>query len=193
MEQILERAKTITLSPRLAWEQIQAEEISVSDIFTSYLVYLAAVPAVCWFIGRSVVGYLGLREPVGRSLLAAVLFYAFSLVGIWVVAKVVDWLAPNFAGTKNELNAMKLVGYSATPVLAGGIFWLIPSLSVLYLLASLYSIYLIYTGLPVLMGCPKERAAAYTVATALTSIGVWVVALVILTVLGLAASSTWPW
>jgi len=47
--------------------------------------------------------------------------------------------------------------------MVGGIFSLIPALSVLGLVASLYSIYLIYLGLPVLMKCPAEKALVYTI------------------------------
>jgi len=194
MEQILERIKFILLNPKEAWEAIRAEETTSTQIVREYLIYLAAVPAVSRFIGSAVVGYpLVGREPVGRSLIDMVVIYLLTLAGVWVVAQVVNWLATNFSGTKSDLNATKLAVYASTPLLVGGIFLLVPSLSVLQLLASLYGIYLVYLGLPVLMECPKERAAAYTVATTLAVIGVWVLALVVRSVLGLGGATTRPW
>jgi hypothetical protein len=38
----------------------------------------------------------------------------------------------------------------------------VPALSMLSVLANLYCIYLIYTGVPVLMKCPDEKAVPYT-------------------------------
>jgi hypothetical protein len=88
--------------------------------------------------------------------------YALSLAMVFVLALVVDALAPTFGGTKNPLNAFKLVAYAGTAGFVGGIFSLLPMLSMLGILASLYSIYLIYLGLPELMKCPPEKAVPYT-------------------------------
>jgi hypothetical protein len=75
------------------------------------------------------------------------------------LALVVDALAPTFGGTKNPLNAFKLLAYAGTAGFVGGIFSLMPALSLLGLLASLLSIYL---GLPELMKCLPEKAVPYT-------------------------------
>jgi hypothetical protein len=60
------------------------------------------------------------------------------------------------------LNAFKLVAYGGTAGFVGGIFSMVPALSMLGMLASLYSIYLINLGLPELMKCPPEKAVPYT-------------------------------
>ncbi|MFQ5792197.1 MAG: Yip1 family protein, partial [Acidobacteriota bacterium] len=145
MEQILERIKVLLLNPKQAWESIREEPTTSAEIIRGYLIYLAVVPALSAFIGRALVGYpLVPREPVGRSFLAAIFYYLLTLFGVWVLAQVVNWLATNFGGNKNPLRATKLAVYSSTPYLVGGIFLLIPSLSILHLLASLYGVYLIY-------------------------------------------------
>src|SRR5947207_101669 len=45
-----------------------------------------------------------------------------------------------------------------------------PAIAWLGLLAGFYSIYLIYTGLPVLMRCPPAKAGAYTAVVVVCSI-----------------------
>jgi hypothetical protein len=67
-----------------------------------------------------------------------------------------------FGGQKNRIAALKLVAYGATAGFLGGIFNALPSLAVLGMVAALYSIYLFYTGLPVLMRCTADKALAYT-------------------------------
>src|SRR5690606_2820941 len=81
---------------------------------------------------------------------------------IYVLALIANELAPRFQGEKNLPNAFKLVAYGATAGLVGGIFNLLPSLSMLGLLAALYSIYLLYTGVPVMMKTPQDKSLVYT-------------------------------
>jgi hypothetical protein len=89
---------------------------------------------------------------------------------VYVVALIVEALAPTFGGTKDRLQALKLVAYGSTASFVGGVFYLLPSLSPLAFLAALYSIYLFYLGLPVLMRCPQDKAVGYTVVVGLVAI-----------------------
>ncbi|MCR5884500.1 YIP1 family protein [Rhizobacter sp. J219] len=163
---LVQRVQDILLRPTTTWPAIEQEPGDVASIYTRYVLILAAIPALAGFIGMTLIGVGGfgmhIRIPVVSGLTNMVVSYALSLVMVFVVALIVDALAPSFKGQKNQLNALKLVAYGATASFVGGIFGLIPSLSVLGLLAALYSIYLVYTGLPVLMKCPPEKAAAYT-------------------------------
>jgi hypothetical protein len=95
------------------------------------------------------------------GLVNMVVGYGLSLAMVFVLALIVDALAPTFGGTRSPVNALKVMAYSSTAVFVGGIFSLMPALSALGLLAALYSIYLLYTGVPVLMKCPPDKATAY--------------------------------
>lgn len=165
--QLIERAKGILLKPKETWADIEAETASTAGLFTGYLMLLAAIPAVCGFIGMSLIGFSGfgvtVRVPLLAGLANMVVSYVLSLVGVFVLALIVDALAPTFGGMKSQIQALKLVVYASTAALLGGVFSLLPSLSMLGVLAALYSIYLIYTGLPVLMKNPPEKSLVYTV------------------------------
>jgi hypothetical protein len=161
---IIQRAQDILLKPKATWPQIAAEPASVASIFQQWLLILAAIPALASFIGLSLlgVGGFGFRLPIASGLVQMVMSYLLALGMVYVMALVVDALAPTFGGRKNFLAAFKLVAYSCTAAFVGGIFNLIPSLAVLGLLAAIYSIYLLYLGLPVLMGNPDDKSPAYT-------------------------------
>jgi len=163
---LIQRVQDILLRPIPTWPVIEQEQADVAGIYKSYLIYLAAIPALAGFIGMTLIGVSGfganIRLPFMWGLTNLVVGYVLSLAMVFVMALIVDALAPTFKGTKNPLNAFKLVAYGATAGFVGGIFSLIPSLSVLGLLAALYSIYLVYTGIPVLMKCPQDKAVAYT-------------------------------
>ena len=163
---IVQRAKEILLNPNAAWPTIEAESASVQSIYVPYVVTLAAISAVAGFIGMSIVGVGGFgvsfRVPVVSGLLNMVVGFVLALAMVFVMALITDALAPTFGGQKNQISALKLIGYGSTAGFLGGVFNVIPAASVLGLLAALYSIYLIYTGVPVLMKCPKDKALAYT-------------------------------
>ena len=60
--------------------------------------------------------------------------FLLSLVMVFVLALIVNALAPTFGGTKNQVQALKLVAYGCTAGFLGGIFGLIPMLGILHLI-----------------------------------------------------------
>lgn len=163
---IVRRVQDILLKPRDTWPVIEAERTDTGRLYTGYLMILAAIPAIAMFIGMSLIGVgafgLSVRTPLLWGLSSMVVNYVLTLVMLYVVAIIVEALAPTFGGTKDRLQALKLVAYGSTASFVGGIFYLVPALSILSLLAALYSIYLFYLGLPVLMKCSKDKALGYT-------------------------------
>jgi hypothetical protein len=163
---LVQRVTDILFKPKDTWPAIAQESSDVASVYTRYLVFLAAIPALAGFIGLSLVGMnamgMSIRLPVGMGLVNMVVSYVLSLVMVFVLALIVDALAPSFGGSKNQVNALKVVAYSFTAAFVGGIFSLLPMLAMLGVLASLYSIYLLYTGLPVLMKCPQDKSLGYT-------------------------------
>ena len=164
---LVDRVKSILLNPKPTWAAIEAEPATPAGLYKDYLVWLAAIPAVCGFIGMSLIGMgvfgVTVRVPLLLGLGNLVVSYVLSLVGIYVLSLIVNALAPRFGGVQSPIQALKLTVYASTAALVGGVFSLLPALSILGLLAALYSIYLIYTGLPVLMKNPPEKSMVYTV------------------------------
>lgn len=164
---LIQRVQDILLKPKDTWPVIAQEADDIASIYKKYLVFLAAIPAIATFIGLSLIGAgafgVSFRVPIVSGLVHAVVSYVLSLVVVYLLALIADALAPSFGGTKSQLNAFKLIAYGSTAGYVGGIFNLIPGLSMLGILAALYSIYLIYTGIPVLMKSPQDKAVGYTV------------------------------
>lgn len=163
---LVQRIQDILLKPKETWPQIAAEPATTQSLYRDWLLILAAVPAVAGFIGMSVLGMgafgFSYRVPLVSGLVHMVVSYGLSLVMVYVLSLLVNALAPTFGGTPDRLAALKLVAYGSTAGFLGGLFQLLPSLSVIGLVFALYSIYLIYLGLPVLMRSPPEKSAAYT-------------------------------
>jgi hypothetical protein len=146
----------------------------VAGLYTGYIIPLAAIGPVAQAIGSSVFGMslpiVGTyRVPIGSAITGAVVTYVLNLAGIYVLGLIIDALAPTFSGQKNPIQALKVAAYSSTASWVAGIFALLPGLSILTLLG-LYSLYLLYTGLPVLMKAPQDKAVGYTAVVILAAI-----------------------
>src|SRR5690606_32848614 len=108
-----------------------------------------------------------------------------TLVGIAVLAVIINALAPRFGGRQDSISAFKLAVYGATASLLGGVFLTLPALSMLGIIAGLYSIYLLYVGLPVLMKNPPEKTLIYIVV-------IFVVSIVINLIIGALSAALAP-
>lgn len=177
---LIERARNIVLQPANEWRVIAGENISTGDLYKSYIVPLAAIGPVATFLGLSLFGtsmpLMGtFRMPLLAGLSMAIVSYVMALVSVYVVALVIDYLAPTFGGEKNQGQALKVAAYAYTPAWLAGVLHLIPSLGALVLLASLYGLYLLYLGLPVLMKAPQDKAVPYTAVVVVCAIVVAVV------------------
>jgi hypothetical protein len=180
---LVDRAKAMILKPVEEWPKIATESDSQGDILRSYVVPLAAIGPVAGLIGGQIFGYGALfvsyRPSIVSSLVTALLGFVLTLVGVFVLAAIADWLAPKFEGQSNKANAFKLVAYGGTAAWLAGIFSLVPMLAVFGLLG-LYSIYLFYTGVGPMMAVPEAKRIGYTVVTFVAAaVLYWIVALAV--------------
>jgi hypothetical protein len=176
---LVDRVKRILLSPKTEWEVIDAETATPSELYTRYIMPLAAIGPIAQLIGFSVFGisvpFVGTyRVPIGSAITQAVVSYLLMLAGTYLLALIIDALAPTFNGQRSQIQALKLAAYSLTASWIAGIFGLVPALAILGVLG-LYSLYLLYLGLPVLMKAPREKAMAYTAVVILAAIVLWMI------------------
>jgi hypothetical protein len=171
---LVDRVKRILLSPRTEWQVIDAEPTTPAQLYTGYILPLAAIGPIAQIIGYSVFGipvpFVGTyRVPIGSAITSALVSYVLVLVATYVLALIIAALAPTFNGQRSQIQALKVAAYSSTASWVAGIFLLIPGLRLLIMLG-LYSLYLLYLGLPVLMKTPREKAVTYTVVVVLAAI-----------------------
>lgn len=181
INKIIGRAKSILLTPRTEWPVIAAEPETIGGLYTGYIIILAAIPAIIRFLSSTLIGvsvpFLGsFRVPITVGLSSAVVSYLLSLVGIFIMALIVDALAPSFSAEKNRVQALKTVAYTYTASCVAAIIGIVPGLGLLAALAGLiYGIYLLNMGLPYTMKCPAEKSIGYTAVTIIVGIVVFLV------------------
>ncbi len=195
MATLLDRARNILLTPKTEWPLIAAETDTVRDLYTRYILILAALPAIASFVKMSLIGTgvpifgVSFRVGIGLGLVQAVVTYALSLVSVYVLALIIDALAPTFGGQKDSVQALKTAAYASTASWVAGIAVVLPWVGALIALAgSIYGAYLLYLGLPNTMRAPTDRATGYTVVVFLIAFVLGIVIASIVGAIGGAAS-----
>ncbi len=147
---LLDRVRNILLTPRTEWPAIAAETATVQSLYVDYILILAAI------------GPLALIFAMGPVF--AVISYVVGLAMVYLMAWIIDALAPTFGGEKNLVKSLQLIAYSYTAAWIAGIFHIVPVIgSLLAIAAAIYSLYTFYLGVPAMKKCPQDKAVVYTI------------------------------
>ena len=162
----------IFTNPDKEWQSIRSDKHSFVQVFLSHVPILALIPVVSGYIGVTQVGFR-IGENVEKltpssALTLAVITYFAILVGVYIFGEFINWLAKSFRVPGDEetrhYEGTALAVFATTPIFLVGFVGLYPSLWLnagVTLLATCYSVYLIYEGIPILMNIDKERAFVY--------------------------------
>ena len=153
---LLLRIKMILAAPHREWRAIAQEKREASAALP-YVAILALLPALCHYIGASLVGGYA---AIPWSLVGALISYLSSFAVVYIVALVINALAPTFGAQRDFAAALKLAVYSYTPVWLAEAFLIVPGLSFLVIMG-LYGVYLLRSGLPILMRVAEAQAWRY--------------------------------
>ena len=154
---------------------IEAEPMTLNGIMTTWVLPLAAIGPIAGVVRNLLFPItipfttISYRVPLIGSIVQAALAVALTMLGVWVWSLVLDALAPNFKGTKNPIAALKLVAFSATAAWLCGIFQLTWATAPLMILG-LYSAYLFWVGVPVMMKVPDDQRPVYVLVAVVVGI-----------------------
>lgn len=190
------RATNMITKPAAEWPVVAAESHTVNDLMTGYAAPLAAIPAICGFIGQTMVGVpvplMGtIRVGIVRGLTGAIVSWVMGLVAIYICAIIIEKLAPKFQSSGDTVQALKMVVFASTPVWIAGVLQIFPPLALLSILAGLYAVYVFYLGLPPVMHTPSSQVIPYMAVAAIVMIVLSVVlGMITAAVVGVGAYGT---
>ncbi|MGQ1908684.1 Yip1 family protein [Marinifilum sp. RC60d5] len=163
IEYLIDRVKLVILNPKSAWLKISNEEVQLKDFLTSYILPLALIPTIASFIGYGLIG-MGSYFKVASltwGLHQAILAFLGAFLGVIISAFCIHKLAASFHTCVSLPNAVKLVGYAYTPTWLAGVFYMVPSLSILGLVAGIYSLYILYLGFVPITNVAEDKKINY--------------------------------
>lgn len=180
----------ILIRPHEEWARIRDRNESVPGHYTKYLIWVAALPPLAWWYGASQVGWelsgRAIRLTAGSAAQIMGLFYITILIAIAFLGYMIHWMAKTYDARNDDIaHGIGVAAYMCAPMFIVGLTGFFPNLwldMLLGTLASAYTIYLLYIGIPIVYDMPKERGFLF--ASAAVAVGlVLMVALMGLTVM----------
>ncbi|MDE5421331.1 YIP1 family protein [Ancylomarina sp. DW003] len=174
IDHLFSRIKLVTLNPQSAWEEIKNEPRATKDLILNYMLPLVLIPTIASFIGYGLIGsntYFR-SSSINWGLNQAILAFIGAFLGVFISAWCIHKLAPSFNTQTSIGKATSLVVYAYTPSWLAGVFYLIPSLSILGLVAGIYSLYILYLGFKSITNVPEEKKTNFFVISLISIIGV---------------------
>ncbi|WP_425228421.1 Yip1 family protein [Sphingomonas sp.] len=188
------RIQRLITRPAAEWPAIDADPSPAMATFTKVAVPLAAIGPIANLLKGQLFGWgafgVSFRPSLVWSIANAVKDYAVALIGVWIFALVIEALAPTFQAWKSRDQAMKVVCWSFVAAWLAQGFVIIPYLGVLLSLAGLYSLYVLWVGMPPMMRTPPDKAVPYVILSVVVgAIGTAIAAVVLGLVVGILAPS----
>jgi hypothetical protein len=167
---VLQHIWGLFTNPRKEWESIRDDECTIGKCYAAHVLILAAIPPISGFIGTTQFGWqIGAGDPVMLDMqkagLFAALYYLAMLVGVFSMGWMIQWMADTYGAKPQLSQSVVLAAYTATPLFLIGLMELYPVLwlnMVVGIPALAYTVYLLYTGVPVMMGISEERGFLFS-------------------------------
>lgn len=164
----VDRAKRLMTSPGAEWRTIDREFTDAGRILRGYVAPLALIPGAAVLVGAVVFGrraalFGGYQLTIADALVEAAVGFVATLVYVYALGALLGAIAPGFGGQANRVQGVKVAAYAATPVMLGGVFNLVPGIGPFGLLAALlFSLYLLWTGAPIVMRVRFDQAGGFS-------------------------------
>ena len=174
---ILQHLSGVFYHPIKEWKSIDKDSSLTLNSVIIQLVLVALIPPISLFIGTTQVGWsvsygeyhlLASESAFG----AAVAFYIAILGVITGLTYSIRWMEKTYGANAGVDECARLALYTATPMLLAGLIGLYPMLWLCVsvgMLAVVFSVYLLYTGVPVIMHIEEERAFMFS--TSILTVG----------------------
>ena len=163
---LIERTKKVITDPVGVWQEVASETSGIKEIYTRYVIPMAAIPVICEFIKMVLIGqdipFIGtIHWSIGEGIYFSILRYVFLLAGVYLGACVIEFLSPKFSTNVSKETGVKLLAYAAAPSYVGGVFSLFPWLGFVSLVLGLYSLYVLFQGFTVLTQVEEAKKVPF--------------------------------
>ncbi|MCJ8321972.1 MAG: YIP1 family protein [Colwellia sp.] len=155
--------------PRDEWQTIEKRHESLMYSLV-HILTVALIPSICGYFAAAHIGWtIGAGDPIKltqeSAMMMSVAMYFALIGGVFALAYLIHWMAKTFDSTPNFTQSLELAAYTATPLLMVGITALFPVLwfvAIAGIIAMCYSVYLLYSGVPIMMNIEEGKGFIYS-------------------------------
>lgn len=156
--------------PDQEWQEIRGDKETISHMYLSHVLILAAIPVVSAYIGTTQVGWSiaggeAVRLTEASALQMTVLSYLAMLAGVAVMGAFIHWMSRTYDANPSLTDSIVFAAYCATPLFIGGLAALYPNLWLAMAVGTVavcYTAYLLYVGIPTFMNIPKDEGFMFS-------------------------------
>jgi len=189
---LLRHVWEILSEPKDAWGRIRDEDWTVPELYLRVIVPLALISPIAGYIGTTNLGWqIGSGAPLTLTSTSAaqisVVYFGAILVTMFVIGTLISWMSETYGEKQPLARGIAIAAYSAVPLFLVGFFQVYPVLWINFLIglpALAYAVYLLYTGVPIVMNISTERGFLFASA---------VLAVSLVALVGLLASTVVLW
>lgn len=154
--------------PKEEWQTIDKRHESLLYSM-SHILIIALIPSLTSYYSAVHLGWsIGVGEPIvlteQSAMIVSAAMYVGLVCGAIALAYLIHWMAKTFDAKPTYTQSLELAAYTATPLFMVGFASFYPELWFVMLvgLAGLtYSVYLLYSGVPIIMHIPEEKGFIY--------------------------------
>ncbi|WP_206484488.1 Yip1 family protein [Thalassotalea sp. G2M2-11] len=154
--------------PKEEWQTIEKRHESLMYSLI-HILTITLIPAICSYYAAAHIGWsIGAGDVIkiseSSAIAMSVAMYAGLVAGVFALAYLIQWMAQTFDASPDFTQSLELAAYTATPLLMVGLTALYPVLwfvALAGLAALTYSVYLLYSGIPIMMNIPEEKGFIY--------------------------------
>ncbi|MDT0594583.1 Yip1 family protein [Glaciecola petra] len=169
---ILNHLWGIYTSPKEEWKNIDKKHESYFYAL-SHIMIIALIPTGMAYYGSAYLGWdIGagvtadtIRLTHDSALAMSIAMYFGLIFGVIALAVLIHELAKSFDATPTYTQSLEIAAYTATPLFMAGFGAFYPQLWFLMtvvLVGLSYSVYLLYTGVPIMLHIPEEKGFIFS-------------------------------
>ena len=155
--------------PKEEWQTIEKRHESLTYSLV-HILTIALIPAICSYFATAHIGWTigagdAIKLPESSAIMMSLAMYIALVLGVFTLAYLIQWMAKTFDSSPDYTQSLELAAYTATPLLMVGVTALFPVLwfvAMAGLAALTYSVYLLYSGVPIMMNIPEEKGFIYS-------------------------------
>lgn len=169
--QMIQHTFGLLVKPSSQWRTIANLPESSLNTLILYPCVLAILPAVAWFYGTTQVGWTvgsggdSIKLTIESARVISILFYFAMVICIAVIGYFIHWMSSTYGAQSTLAKGIVVAGMMATPLFIAGLVGFHPLLWVDILVgvaAVSWAVYLMYLGIPIVMGIPEERGFLFS-------------------------------
>lgn len=173
----LTHALGLLIHPKQEWNKISQEKNEIPGLLMGYVLILAIIGPVAGYYGTTTSGWqIGSRDAVKLTTQSAmtisIFYYLAVVISVVGLGLMVRWMCKTYGGNTSLNRCIALSAYVSTPIFLVGIVEFFPILwinLVIGLFALAHSVFLLYSGVPVMMNISEDKG--FLMSSAMLAIG----------------------